>query len=157
MSMRHYFCSIFSNFRTIFAIVRFMPKTSVKIAWHETNDIPTSSATLSRPSLNRLYHNWTCVLLIVDAPFQGQIYSSLTGLTDDRTSILVWLGFVWKFFLQIYIMFVANKNLLIHKPACYNIFKVGRVYLSLIEYPPLPRRVYSVLGREYVKASLTKH
>ena len=29
----------------ILAIRHFMPKTSVKIAWHEPNDIPTSSAT----------------------------------------------------------------------------------------------------------------
>ena len=27
-----------------------------------------SSLTFSRPSLYRLYHNWTCVLLIVDSP-----------------------------------------------------------------------------------------
>ena len=96
------FCSKFSNFGTIFAATRFMPKTSVKIAWHELNDMPTSSATSrfddypksfssllqclhrllmcsgdqdehlslasSRPSLNRLYHNWTYVLLRVDSP-----------------------------------------------------------------------------------------
>ena len=76
-----------------------MPKTSLKIAWHEPNDMPALSATYlivirglykisfnvssvvdvlgrpgrassltsSWPSLNRLYHNWTCVLLIVDS------------------------------------------------------------------------------------------
>ena len=36
--MRHCFCSKYSNFGTIFAAARFMPKTSVKIAWHEPND-----------------------------------------------------------------------------------------------------------------------
>ena len=45
MSKRHCFCSKFSNFGTIFAITRFLPKTSVKIAWHQLNDRPTSSAT----------------------------------------------------------------------------------------------------------------
>ena len=87
-SPKRCFCSKFSNFGTIFAAARFMPKTSVKIAWHEPNEIPTLSATSlivirllskniyfialsltsSRASLNRLYHNWTCVLLIVDSP-----------------------------------------------------------------------------------------
>ena len=43
MSMRHYFCSKFSNFGTILAAAAFMPETSVKIAWHELNDMPTSS------------------------------------------------------------------------------------------------------------------
>ena len=38
-----YFCSKFSNFRTNSAAARFMPKTIVKIAWHEPYDIPTSS------------------------------------------------------------------------------------------------------------------
>ena len=27
-----------------------------------------SSLTYSRPSLNQLYHNWTCVLLLMDSP-----------------------------------------------------------------------------------------
>ena len=75
-----------------------MPKTFVKIAWHESNSgnvisNPSNSdsriiqnhflhcfnvfiscwrarpsLTSSRHSLNRLYHNWTCVLLIVDSP-----------------------------------------------------------------------------------------
>ena len=104
ISMGRCFCSKFSNFGTIFAVARFMPKISVKIAWHEMNNMLTSSATSptvirrlskiifftasmlsaivdvlgrpgrsslltsSYPSLNRLYHNWTCVLLIVDLP-----------------------------------------------------------------------------------------
>ena len=38
------FCWKFSNFETIFAAAHFMPKTYVKIAWHEPNDMPTSSA-----------------------------------------------------------------------------------------------------------------
>ena len=38
------FCLKFSNFATIFVGTRFMPKTSVKIAKHEPNDMPTSSA-----------------------------------------------------------------------------------------------------------------
>ena len=116
MSMRHCFCSKFSNFGTIFAAARFMPKTSVKIAWHEPNDMPTSSATslvvirrlskiifftasmfslvvdvLERPgqasslkssrcSLNRLYHNWTYVLLIVDSQNTVDISSVLAHL-----------------------------------------------------------------------------
>ena len=42
---RHCFCSKFSNFGKIFAASRFMSKTSLKIAWHEPNDMPTSSAT----------------------------------------------------------------------------------------------------------------
>ena len=90
----------FSNFEVIFAAARFMPRTSIKIAWHKPSDIPTSSATSlivirrlskiifftasmfssvvdvlgrsgrpsslasSRRSLNRLYHNRTCVLLM---------------------------------------------------------------------------------------------
>ena len=45
MSMRCCFCSKFSNFGTIFAALCFMSKTSVKIVWHESNDMPTSSAT----------------------------------------------------------------------------------------------------------------
>ena len=39
MSMRRCFCSKFSNFR------KSLPKISVKIVWHEPNDMPTSSAT----------------------------------------------------------------------------------------------------------------
>ena len=34
----------FCNFGTIFAVARFMPEISVKIACHEPNDMPTSSA-----------------------------------------------------------------------------------------------------------------
>ena len=84
----------FSNFGTIFAATRYISKTSVKIAWHEPNDMPTSlatslivirrlsnfssvvdmigrarqasSLTSSRPFLNRLYHNRTSVLGIVN-------------------------------------------------------------------------------------------
>ena len=88
----------------IFSAARFMTKTSIKIAWHEPNYMPTSlatslivirrlskiicftdtlfssvvdvlgqlgrasSLTSPRSSLNQLYHNWTCVLLIVDSP-----------------------------------------------------------------------------------------
>ena len=44
MSMRRCFCSKFSNFGTIFAAARFMPKTSVKITWHEPNNMPPSAA-----------------------------------------------------------------------------------------------------------------
>ena len=102
MFMRRCFCLKFSKFWTIFAARRFMPIISVKIAWHEPNDMPTSSATSlivirglskisffiasmfssvidvfgrlerassvksSRLYLNRLYHNWICILLIVD-------------------------------------------------------------------------------------------
>ena len=102
ISERRCFCSKFRNFLTPFAAARFMPKTTIKMAWHEPNDMSTSSATSlivirwlskiifftgsmfssvvdvleqpgraslltsSRPSLKRLYHNWTCVLLIVD-------------------------------------------------------------------------------------------
>ena len=40
-----WFYSKFSSFGTICAAARFMPKTSVKIAWHKPNDMPTSSAT----------------------------------------------------------------------------------------------------------------
>ena len=40
-------------------------------------------------------------------------------------------------------MFVAKKKLLIQKPACYNIFKAGRVYSSLTGYLAIRRRVYS--------------
>ena len=101
MSMWRCFCSIFSNFGTIFPAIRFMLKTFVKIAWmkrtickhHQQplqdwfDDYPksfssllhrlstfsgrpelASSLTSSRPSLNRFYHNWTCVLLMVDSP-----------------------------------------------------------------------------------------
>ena len=45
MSMRRCFCSKFNNFETIFAAARFIPKTSVIIAWHDPNDMPTASAT----------------------------------------------------------------------------------------------------------------
>ena len=52
-----------------------MLKTSGKIAsiFSSIVDVlgrpgQASSLTSSRPSLNRLYHNWTCVLLIVDSP-----------------------------------------------------------------------------------------
>ena len=93
--MRCCFCLKFNNSETIFPAARFMPTTCVSFAWHESNDMPISSAnspiviqrlskiifftasmfswvvdvlgrpgwTLSlissRPSLNRLYHNWT--------------------------------------------------------------------------------------------------
>ena len=43
MSLWRWFWSKLSNFDTIFESARFMPKTPVKIAWHETNDMPTSS------------------------------------------------------------------------------------------------------------------
>ena len=101
--MRRCFCSKFCNFGTIFAAAFFMLKHAY-IAWHETNNMPTSSATslivirrlskiisftasmfsslvevlgrkgwpssftYSRPSLNRLYQNWICVLLLVYSP-----------------------------------------------------------------------------------------
>ena len=89
-----FFCSKSSNYGTIFSGVRFMIKTTVKIARHEPNDMATLSATfligiqrlshivsfttlmfssvfnvlgrpLSRPSLSRLYHNCACILLIL--------------------------------------------------------------------------------------------
>ena len=39
------FFSKFSNYGTFFAAASFMPKTSVKIVWHEPNDMPISLAT----------------------------------------------------------------------------------------------------------------
>ena len=45
MSMHRSFCSRFSSFETIFAAAPYLPKTSVKIDWHEPNDMTTSSAT----------------------------------------------------------------------------------------------------------------
>ena len=44
LSMQCCFRLKLSNFRTIFVAARFMPKTSVKIAWQESNEMPTSSA-----------------------------------------------------------------------------------------------------------------
>ena len=41
MSMRRCFCSKFSNFETIYATARFMPKTNVKSPWDEPDDMPT--------------------------------------------------------------------------------------------------------------------
>ena len=41
MSMRCSFCSKFNNFGIILIAVRFMPKTYVKIAWQEPNDMAT--------------------------------------------------------------------------------------------------------------------
>ena len=38
------FFFFFCNFGTIFAAARFMPNPSLKIAWHEPNDMPTLSA-----------------------------------------------------------------------------------------------------------------
>ena len=43
MSMQRCFFSKFRYFGTIFAAARFILKTSVKIAWQEPNDMPTSS------------------------------------------------------------------------------------------------------------------
>ena len=45
MSRQHWFCSKFGNLGTIFAAIRSVFKTSVKIAWHDSNDMQTSSAT----------------------------------------------------------------------------------------------------------------
>ena len=44
MSMRRCFSLKFNNFGIIFAAARYMPQTSVKIAWHEPNDMPTALA-----------------------------------------------------------------------------------------------------------------
>ena len=45
-SLQRCYCAKFSNFWTIFASARFMPKTSVKIAWHKPKDMPTSVTSL---------------------------------------------------------------------------------------------------------------
>ena len=45
MVMRRAFWSKFSKFGTNFAATCFRPKISEKIAWHEPNNMPTSSAT----------------------------------------------------------------------------------------------------------------
>ena len=45
ISMRRCLPSKFSNFGTIFAAARFMPKITIKIAWHDTNNMPTSETT----------------------------------------------------------------------------------------------------------------
>ena len=116
ISMRRCFRSKFSNFGTIFATASFMPKTFVRTAWHERNDMPTSSVIfllviqqlfkiifftatmfwmwmnvfdgLGRPgrvSLNRLYHNWTCVLLIADITFEIFLIHKLVMLINDSS------------------------------------------------------------------------
>ena len=125
------FCSKFSDFGIIFPAARFMAKTFVKIAWHEPNDMPASSAmflirrlskiifftasmfssvvdllgrpgrvlslTFIRPSLNRLYHNRTCVLLIVDSP-------------NATVNILNVLAHFISFFTQNLIHFFSNTR-----------------------------------------------
>ena len=54
VSMLHWFSSKLSNFGTIFAATRFMPKTFVRIASHEWNNMATSSET-SLIVLRRLF------------------------------------------------------------------------------------------------------
>ena len=82
------FCSKFSNFGIMFAALPFMPKITENLSnidskiiqnhflhcfnvfigcWRDRAIRINSSKTKSWPSLNRLYHNWTCVLLIADA------------------------------------------------------------------------------------------
>ena len=97
MSMRRCFCSIFNNFGPILAFHALNIRKNC-LAWAERyaniiSNLFNSDSTIiqsyflhcfnvfiscwraeaisttsSRPSLNRLYHNWTCVLLIVDFP-----------------------------------------------------------------------------------------
>ena len=78
-----FFCSKFSNFETIFA-------TSVKIAWHEPNDMSTSSATsliVFRQLSKSIFFTYSMFSLVVDVFGRPGRSSSLT---DSRPS-LNWL------------------------------------------------------------------
>ena len=79
-SMQRCFCSKFCNFGIIFAAARFMPKTSVKIAWHEPNEMPTSSANsdVSDSTIiqNHLLH-WF------------NVFTGYWGARANRTSIVI--------------------------------------------------------------------
>lgn len=50
--MQSGFCLNFSNFEIIFVAGCFMPKTSIKIGWHELNDMLTASAIIQNQSLH---------------------------------------------------------------------------------------------------------
>ena len=60
-------------------------------------DRPGRALTSGRPSLNRLYHNWTCVLLIVDLP-NATVYISniLAHLISFLTqNLIMWLWWIF--------------------------------------------------------------
>ena len=82
----------FSNFGTIFSALGFMTKTSVKIAWHEPNDMPTSSAT-SRVVIRRLSRIifFTALMFssVVNVLGQPELASSLTS-SRPILNRLVW-------------------------------------------------------------------
>ena len=82
ISIRHSFCSKFSNFGINFAAALFIAKTSVKIVWHEPNDMPTSSATsliviqwLSK--FNQIYPNFLRFNLVIGCWLAGATRTSI--------------------------------------------------------------------------------
>ena len=120
MSMRSYFSSKFSNFGIIFAawhgpndmptslatsliVIRRLTKIIFFIASMFSSVVDVlgrlglaSSLTSSWSSLNRLYHNWTYVLLLVDLPKATvNISSGLAHLIPFFTQNLIRVQFLW--------------------------------------------------------------
>ena len=93
LSMRRCFCLKFSNFGTIFSGARFMPKISLKIAWHGPNErVNIALLTLNVALLKFM----DCVL-----DFQIRIYLHTHLKSVDPTIImdkpLLWSVFVETF------------------------------------------------------------
>ena len=57
------FAKNLANFEIIFASASFMPKTSVKIAWHEPNDMPTSLIVTIRRLSKIIFSTAMCELV----------------------------------------------------------------------------------------------
>ena len=91
LSMQRCFCLKFSNFGTIFSGARFMPKISLKIAWHGPNE----RANIALLTLNvALLKFLDCVL-----DFQIRIYLHTHLISVDPTIIMdmLWSVFVETF------------------------------------------------------------
>ena len=63
----------FCNFGTIFTSARFMPKTSIKIAWHEPNDMPTSSVSFLQVIVIRRLFNIIFFTASMFSPVVGDL------------------------------------------------------------------------------------
>ena len=81
MFMQSCFCSKFSNFETIFAVARFMSKTSLKIAWHEPKNMATPSAT-SLIGIGRLSKNFRTIF--PDARFLPKTFQLVFDSSNDN-------------------------------------------------------------------------
>ena len=138
--MRRCFCEKFSNFGTIFAATRFMPKRFVKITWHRPNDMTTPSAT-SLNSVSTIIQNHFLYCF--------KVFIGCRRARATRTSIVIdiFLAFLKPVTLQLNLCSAHSRIAKSHSKSTFQMFICTFIfifYTKLMVFSFLQRRCHPV-------------